>query len=109
MIPCLRVDAGKIDDQKETMAHIYQFYSGLMGSAGEERAFSLAPDLWDELARISLEENLALEVTFTPEEMDEVLSSMKIDSAPGDVGITIRVTNIALPLAAQPGAHEGTR
>ncbi|KAK1680069.1 hypothetical protein QYE76_040917 [Lolium multiflorum] len=31
-----------------------------------------------------------------------------VDRTP-DVGITLRVTNVTLPLAAQPGAHEGTR
>jgi hypothetical protein len=31
-----------------------------MGAEGEERVFSLAPDLWDTGARISEEENLAL-------------------------------------------------
>jgi exonuclease III len=65
MIPRLRVDGGEIDDQKDLMDHIYQFYSGLMGSRGEERAFSLAPDLWAEPAKISPEENLSLELTFT--------------------------------------------
>jgi hypothetical protein len=30
----------------------------------------------------------------------------KYFGTPGDVGITLRVTSIKLPLAAQPGAHE---
>jgi hypothetical protein len=71
------------------MGHIYQFYSALMGAEGEERVFSLAPDLWDESARISAEENTGLEITFTPEELDEVLESMKPDSAPGPDGLPV--------------------
>jgi hypothetical protein len=34
-------------------------------------------------------ENLALELTFTPEELDEVLSIMKPDSAPGPDGLQV--------------------
>jgi hypothetical protein len=37
--------------------------------------------------RISAGENLALELTFTPDELDEVLSSMKHDTAPGPDGL----------------------
>jgi hypothetical protein len=51
------VDDGEITDQKEMMGHIYQFYSALMGSEGEERAFSLAPNLRDEASRILAAEN----------------------------------------------------
>jgi mannosylglycoprotein endo-beta-mannosidase len=89
LIPRLCGDEGEITDQKEMMGHIYQFYSALMGAEGEERVFSLAPDLWGESARISAEENTGLEITFTPEELDEVLESMKPDSAPGPDGLPV--------------------
>jgi hypothetical protein len=89
MIPRLRVDNTEIDDQKGLMDHIYNFYSGLMGAEGEQWLFSLSPDLWDEAAQISHEENVALEITFTPEELDEVLHSMKQDSAPGPDGLPV--------------------
>jgi mannosylglycoprotein endo-beta-mannosidase len=39
--------------------------------------------------RISAGENLALELTFTPDELDEVLSSMKQDTAPGPDGLPV--------------------
>jgi hypothetical protein len=61
--------------------HVYQFYTGLMDSVGEERAFSLPPDLLGEDSRISEDENRALKLTFTSEELYEVLMSMKPDSA----------------------------
>jgi hypothetical protein len=57
--------------------------------SGEDRVFSLASDLWEGGKRISDEENLALELTFTPEELDEVLLSMKPDSAPGPDGLRV--------------------
>jgi hypothetical protein len=70
--------------------HVYQFYQGLMGSGGgETRVFSLSPQLWDEHQQISDEENGHLELTFTPEELDEVLLSMKVDSAPGPDGLPV--------------------
>jgi hypothetical protein len=71
------------------MEHVYDFYRGLMGAPGEDRVFSLASDLWERGKRISEGENLALELTFTPEELDEVLLSMKPDSAPGPDGLPV--------------------
>jgi hypothetical protein len=60
-----------------------------MGATGEVRAFSLAPKLWDEVERVCDEENRSLELTFTPEDLDEVLLSMKVDSAPGPDGLPV--------------------
>jgi hypothetical protein len=39
--------------------------------------------------KFSMEENLALELTFMPDELDEVLHSMKVDSAPGQDGLPV--------------------
>jgi hypothetical protein len=50
-----------------------------MGSVGEERALFLAPNLWPEERRVTDKENLGLELTFTPEDLEEVLLSMKPD------------------------------
>jgi hypothetical protein len=69
--------------------HIYQFYEGLLGAQGEERVFSLAPGLWPAEKRISKEENMELELTFTPEELEAVLLSMKPDSTPGPDGLPV--------------------
>jgi hypothetical protein len=73
----------------KTYLIISKIYQGLMGSKGEERVFSLGPDLWDEEQRISAEENWGLEITFTAVELDEVLASMKPDSAPGPDGFPV--------------------
>jgi hypothetical protein len=69
--------------------HVYQFYQGLMGSVGETRVFSLSAGLCEEHQRISDEENGLLELTFTPDELDEVPHSMKVDSAPGPDGLPV--------------------
>jgi hypothetical protein len=47
LIPRLITDAGGVSEQRVLVDHIYEFYQGLMGAEGEERVFSLAPDLWD--------------------------------------------------------------
>jgi hypothetical protein len=60
-----------------------------MGSNGGESAFRLGDDLWPEQGRISRDENEALELSFTGEELDEVLASMKVDSAPGPDGLPV--------------------
>jgi hypothetical protein len=60
-----------------------------MGSVGEDRVFSLANNLWDAGKRVSDAENRDLELTFTGEELDEVLQSMKPDSTPGPDGLPI--------------------
>jgi hypothetical protein len=54
-----------------------------MGSQEEHRVFSLTLNLWEEDKKVSPKENLSLEVNFTMEELDEVLLSMKPNSAPG--------------------------
>jgi hypothetical protein len=81
-IPRLITEGGEVNEPRALMEHVYQFYQGLMGAVGEDRVFALGPDL-------SGEENWGLEITFTAEELDEVLSSMKPDSAPGPDGLPV--------------------
>jgi exonuclease III len=88
-IPRLVTDHGEVDEQLGLMEHVYSFYRGLMGARGEERVFSLHSDLWSGDQQIRPEENLALELTFTPAELDEVLLSMRPDSAPGPDGLPV--------------------
>ncbi|XP_071680408.1 uncharacterized protein [Lolium perenne] len=85
-IPRLITDVGEVEEPRALMEHIYQFYQGLMGAKGEERVFALGTDLWGEDQKISDEENWGVEVAFTALELDEVLASMKPDSAPGPNG-----------------------
>jgi hypothetical protein len=88
-IPRLITPQGEVDDQRDLMEHVYDFYRGLMGAPGEDMVFSLAPGLWERDKRIANGENRALELTFTPQELDEVLLSMKPDSAPGPDGLPV--------------------
>jgi hypothetical protein len=60
-----------------------------MGSVGEDKVFSLTPDLWLAEKRVSGEEDNAQDLTFTPEDLDEVLAGMKPDSAPGSEGLPV--------------------
>jgi hypothetical protein len=82
-------DLGEVTEQKEILDHAYSFYRDLMGTKGEPRAFLLGPNLWPKSARISGEENSVLERTFTAEELEEILLSMKVDSASGRDGLPV--------------------
>ena len=89
LIPRLVSENGDISDQQGLMEHVYGFYQGLMGAQGEDRVFSLRQDLWAPAKRISEEENMELERSFTLEELDLVLEDMTPDSAPGPNGIPV--------------------
>lgn len=88
-IPRLITATGEVEEQQALMHHIYALYQGRMGSAGEPRAFGLAPALTEEDRRVSTGENLELELTFTADELEEVLLSMKPDSAHGPDGFPV--------------------
>jgi hypothetical protein len=49
MIPRLITDCGEIEDQKDLLEHIYDFYHGLMGYEGGNMVFSMAPNLWKKI------------------------------------------------------------
>jgi hypothetical protein len=89
MIPRLITENGEISVQHDLVDHIYGFYQGLMGSVGEEKVFSLGPDLWPAEEQVSQGENDDRQLTFTPEELDAVLAEMKPDSAPGPDGLPV--------------------
>jgi mannosylglycoprotein endo-beta-mannosidase len=88
LIPRLITDTGEVSEQRLVMKHVYNFYGNLMGSQGEARLLS-HPELWPEEKKLSAEENEALSITFSPEELDAVLESMKLDSAPGPDGFPV--------------------
>jgi hypothetical protein len=43
--PRLSNNQGDIEDQQDLMKNVYEFYLNLMGLQGEDRVFSLAPNL----------------------------------------------------------------
>jgi hypothetical protein len=77
----LSTDLGVISEPVALQAHIYHFYRVLMGASGEQGMFSIGPATWDTLGRVLEVENDSLMLSFTDQEMDEVLSSMKMDTA----------------------------
>ena len=80
---------GTISDPSEIRDHIYDFYRDLLGVGGEPGLFSLTDSLWDAQRCVSEEENQGLMLTFTADEMDAVLASMKVDTAPGPDGFPV--------------------
>ncbi|KAK1650153.1 hypothetical protein QYE76_067958 [Lolium multiflorum] len=81
----LSSDNGTITDPKLIQQHIYEFYRNLL-SASAPRVCGLAPSAWGEEARVSDEENVGLECTFSEDELEAIVKDMKTDTAPGPDG-----------------------
>ena len=77
----LQTDHGILLTQEQIVAHIYEFFIGLLWMA-KEKALCLREDLWDPTERGSQEENEGLALSFLPEEIDEALNDMKTNTAP---------------------------
>ncbi|KAK1607529.1 hypothetical protein QYE76_031202 [Lolium multiflorum] len=88
-ISSLVSDSGIITDERELQAHIYDFYRGLMGAQAAPSFLSLSPSIWQSIRRVSEGDNDSLMLTFSGEEMDTVLASMKTDTAPGPDGFPV--------------------
>ncbi|KAK1698102.1 hypothetical protein QYE76_014799 [Lolium multiflorum] len=86
LIPRLKTDTGEVSEQRLVMEHVYNFYGNLMGSQGETRMFPLHPELWPVEKRIS-DENDAICVTFTVEELDEYADNTMILIEPTTRGV----------------------
>jgi hypothetical protein len=84
-ILALRSDEGVISGKHAIQAHIYQFYENLMGSE-EPKFLNLAENYWDIRSTVSQEENEALALTFTMEELHDVLQNTKTATVPGPDG-----------------------
>ncbi|KAK1614885.1 hypothetical protein QYE76_020402 [Lolium multiflorum] len=85
----LVTDQGIITESRDLQEHIYSFYRNLMGAEGENRLFSLTQDTWVADRRVSDAENEDLMLSFSGEEVDGVLKSMKVDTAPGPDGFPV--------------------
>lgn len=62
--------------------HIYALYLDLLGLVGEEYVVHLSGDTWSPECGVGEEENNDLMRTFMAEELDDVMLSMKKDTAP---------------------------
>jgi hypothetical protein len=85
----LSTDSGVISDPGALWTHIYDFYRQLMGVPGEQGLFTLSPTTWAALGRVSDEDNDSLMLSFTEQEMDFVLASMRVDTALGPDGFPV--------------------
>jgi hypothetical protein len=78
--------SGPITDKLAIQTHVYAFYRELMGTE-DPQLLTLANELWSEHFRVSSAENEAFALTFSPQELDEVLAQTKLDTAPGQDGL----------------------
>jgi hypothetical protein len=77
-----------VSGQLAIQEHIYKFYLDLMGSE-EPKFLNLAENCWNEDGSVSQEENEVLALTFTMEELEEVLQGTKTATAPGPDGLPV--------------------
>jgi mannosylglycoprotein endo-beta-mannosidase len=81
-------EEGEISGQERIQEHIYQFYMGLMGT-DEPKFLGLHSNCWVGNVLVSADESDALALSFTREELDEVLKGTKTATAPGPDGFPV--------------------
>jgi mannosylglycoprotein endo-beta-mannosidase len=84
----LQSEEGEVFGQLAIQEHIYKFYLDLMGSE-EPKFLNLAGNCWNEDGSVSQEENEVFALTFTLEELEEVLQGTKTATAPGPDGLPV--------------------
>jgi hypothetical protein len=77
-----------ITDKSAIQEHVYNFYRELMGTE-EPQLLTLVDGLWAENQKVSNAENLELALSFTAQELDEVLALTKTDTAPRPDGFPV--------------------
>jgi hypothetical protein len=87
-IMALASPSGPITDKAAIQDHIYSFYRDLMGTE-EPQLLSLVEGIWASNQTVSAAENLALAISFSDQDLDEVLSLTKADTAPGPDGFPV--------------------
>jgi hypothetical protein len=87
-ITSLSTPSGPITDQQDIQSHVYAFYRELMGTE-EPQLITLISSLWDVDSQVSNAENVAFSLTFSHQELDEVLAQTKLDTAPGPDGFPV--------------------
>jgi hypothetical protein len=86
---CLNSEAGPVTDQHAIQRHIYDFYLALLMGTEEPKPISLDAQIWEENSIVSEEENADVMRSFTSQELDEVLSETKTNTAPGLDGFPV--------------------
>jgi mannosylglycoprotein endo-beta-mannosidase len=79
-ITTLSTPSGPITDQQDIQSHVYAFYRELMGTE-EPQLITLVSNMWDVGSWVSNAENVAFALTFSHQELDEVLAQTKLDTA----------------------------
>lgn len=87
MILNLEEEGRQIVDPKEIQDIIYSFYKKLFGYQPERRV-RLADRVWEVSGRLSEGDNVRLTRPFTEEEVGEVISNLKANSATGPDGFS---------------------
>jgi mannosylglycoprotein endo-beta-mannosidase len=87
-ISALETRDGTITDPGLIQAHIYEFYRELLGTPAQ-RVCGLAPSTWGSAGQVSSAENEALCLTFSEDELEQVIQEMKTDTAPGPDGFPV--------------------
>jgi hypothetical protein len=87
-ITALAAPSGPITDKLAIQEHIYTFYRELMGTE-EPQLLTLVEGLWAENQRVSNAENLEMAISFTAQELDEVLALTKSDTPPRSDGFPV--------------------
>jgi hypothetical protein len=88
LISRLEMEGGTISSKLDIQEQIYAFYRQLLGTEAA-RSCGLAANAWEAHARVSNDENLLLELTFSEEELEGVIKAMKTDTAPGPDGFPV--------------------
>jgi hypothetical protein len=98
VIRSLQSEEGEITGPTAIQEHIYKFYMGLMG-AEDPKFISLHTNCWTGDEKVSVEDNAALALSFSREELEEVLAGTKTATAPGPDGfwlLSLKRTGLCL-------------
>ncbi|KAK1697110.1 hypothetical protein QYE76_013807 [Lolium multiflorum] len=104
VITALITPAGIVSDPRGLQEHIYGFYCDLLGTAAT-RVCGLSPSAWGADGKVSTEENEGLALTFSEQELEEIVKDMKSDTAPGPDGFSVLFFKRCWPLVKHGVLH----
>jgi hypothetical protein len=87
-IRSLQSEEGQITGPAAIQEHIYKFYMGLMGTE-DPKFISLQTNCWTGDEKVAAKDNAALALSFSREELEEVLAGTKTATAPGPDGFPV--------------------
>jgi hypothetical protein len=87
-IRSLQSEEGEITGPAAIQEHIYKFYMGLMGTE-DPKFISLRSNCWSGEEKVADEDNAALALSFSREELEEVLTGTKTATALGPDGFPV--------------------